>query len=111
MSEDNENISGYVFLKDIGEGNFGKVKLGINKTTGEEVAIKIMNKEKIKTQMGKTFIPEIEISKQFNHQNVIHVYKILEDDTNYYIIMEYCSKEKIIQRRSIYIFLSINKWC
>ena len=95
MSEDNENISGYVFLKDIGEGNFGKVKLGINKTTGEEVAIKIMNKEKIKTQMGKTFIPEIEISKQFNHQNVIHVYKILEDDTNYYIIMEYCSKGEL----------------
>ena len=95
MSTSEESIDDYILLKDIGEGNFGKVKLGIKKKTGEKYAIKIMNKEKIKTQMGKTFIPEIEISKKFVHKNVIHVYSILEDCSNYYIIMEYCSKGEL----------------
>ena len=90
-----EDISNYSFIKNIGEGNFGKVKLGVNKKTGENYAIKIMSKERIKTQIGKKLIPEIEISKIFNHRNVIHVYKILEDESNYYIIMEYCSKGEL----------------
>ena len=90
-----EDISNYSFIKNIGEGNFGKVKLGINKKTGENYAIKIMSKEKIKAQIGKKIIPEIEISKIFNHKNVIRVYKILEDELNYYIIMEYCSKGEL----------------
>ena len=90
-----DDISNYSFIKNIGEGNFGKVKLGINKKTGENYAIKIMSKEKIKTQIGKKIIPEIEIARVFNHKNVIRVYKILEDELNYYIIMEYCSKGEL----------------
>ena len=95
MSTNEESIDDYILLKDIGEGNFGKVKLGIKKKTGEKYAIKIMNKEKIQKQMGKTLIPEIEISKKFIHKNVIRVYSILEDCSNYYIIMEYCSKGEL----------------
>ena len=95
MSDYYEKISDYIFVKDIGEGNFGKVKFAVRKKTGEEFAIKIMNKEKIRQQIGKTIIPEIEISKKFNHKNVIHVYSILEDINNYYIIMEYCSKGEL----------------
>ena len=90
-----EKISDYMFIKDIGEGNFGKVKLAIKKETGEQFAIKIMNKEKIRNQMGRLLIPEIEISKKFNHKNVIRVYSIIEDDINYYIVMEYCSKGEL----------------
>ena len=33
MSEDYTQIKNYTFEKDIGEGNFGKVKLGIFKPT------------------------------------------------------------------------------
>ena len=95
MSKLVEKISDFTFIKDIGEGNFGKVKLGVSKKTGDNYAIKIMNKEKIRNQMGKILIPEIEISKKFNHKNVIRVYSILEDEKNYYIIMEYCSKGEL----------------
>ena len=52
MSKNNYlDIKNYTFQKDIGEGNFGKVKLGIFKPTGEEFAIKILNKNKIKIKM------------------------------------------------------------
>ena len=46
MSDDYCEINNYILKENIGEGNFGKVKLGVYKPTGEEFAIKIMNKKK-----------------------------------------------------------------
>ena len=90
MSDSYSNINNYIFKKDIGEGTFGKVKLGIFNPTGEEFAIKILNKEKIKITMKNSIFKENQIITRFNHINVIYVYRILEDDKNFYIIMEYC---------------------
>ena len=84
-------LKDYVFIKDIGEGNFGKVKLSKLISTNEMFAIKILNKEKLKAQTKTSSINEIEILSKLNHPNIIHVEKILEDEINYYIIMEYCS--------------------
>ena len=50
---DYSNIANYILKEDIGEGNFGKVKLGIFKQTGEEFAIKILNKKKDKNKNEK----------------------------------------------------------
>ena len=90
MSQDYLEIKNYSFKKDIGEGNFGKVKLGIFKPTGEEFAIKILNKNKIKIKMKNSIFKENEIITRFNHINVVYVFQILEDSQNFYIIMEYC---------------------
>ena len=90
MSQDYLEIKNYSFKKDIGEGNFGKVKLGIFKPTGEEFAIKILNKSKIKIKMKNSIFKENEIITRFNHINVVYVFQILEDSQNFYIIMEYC---------------------
>ncbi len=42
-----KKIGYYLIGKTIGEGTFGKVKLGTHTLTGERVAIKILVKEKI----------------------------------------------------------------
>ena len=88
-------ITDYILKQDIGEGNFGKVKLAKLKSTKEKFAIKILDKEKLKTQTKSTLFNEIEIISKLNHKNVIHVEKILEDAKNYYIIMEYCEKGEL----------------
>ena len=96
MTDENPVIlSDYNLIKDIGEGNFGKVKLAKLKSTKEKFAIKILDKEKLKTQTKSTLFNEIEIISKLNHKNVIHVEKILEDSKNYYIIMEYCEKGEL----------------
>ena len=83
-------IDNYIFKNDIGEGNFGKVKLCIFKKTGEKFAVKIMNKNQIKLKMKNKIFQENKIITKFNHLNVISVFEIIEDFSNYYIIMEYC---------------------
>ena len=76
--------------KEIGEGNFGKVKLAEFKPTGEEFAIKILNKKKIQKKMKSEMLRENEIITKLNHINIVFVYKIIETPEDYYIVMEYC---------------------
>ena len=77
MMEDHPQIlKDYIFVKDIGEGNFGKVKLSILRATNEQYAIKILNKEKLKTQTKSSSFNEIEIISKLKHPNIIHVEKI-----------------------------------
>ena len=96
MTDENPVIlNDYTLIKDIGEGNFGKVKLAKLKSTKEKFAIKILDKEKLKTQTKSTLFNEIEIISRLDHKNIIHVEKILEDQKNFYIIMEYCEKGEL----------------
>ena len=88
-------IKNYILKEDIGEGNFGKVKLGISKTTNEEFAIKIINKDQIKIKMKNKIFRENEVITKFNHINVIFVFEIIEDPENYYIVMEYCKRGEL----------------
>ena len=88
-------ISNYELKNDIGEGNFGKVKLGVFKKTGEEFAIKIINKDKIKKKMKNILFKENEIITKFNHINVVYVFQIIEEENNIYIVMEYCNKGEL----------------
>jgi len=55
------------------------------------VAIKILDKEKLKTKEDSIRIQrEIKILSIMDHPNIIKTYKITETAKNYYIIMEYC---------------------
>jgi len=95
LKEDDLDINDFIFKEDIGEGNFGKVKFCIFKKTGEEFAIKIINKKKIKDKMKNSFFKENEIATKFNHINVIYVFRIFEDKENFYLVMEYCQKGEL----------------
>ena len=95
LKNDNLDIKDFILKDDIGEGNFGKVKSCVYKPTGEEYAIKILNKEAIKNKMKNTFFKENEIATKFNHINVIYVFEIFEDNENCYLVMEYCKKGEL----------------
>ena len=86
------SLEKYNFIKTIGEGTFGKVKLAIHKLTEEQVAIKILEKKKIKNPKDYERIKkEIKYMEMLNHPNIVKIYEIIEDDNNYYIVMEYVS--------------------
>ena len=78
--------------KSIGEGTFGKVKLGYQITTGEKVAVKILEKSKITDIADVERVSrEIHILKIVRHPHVVHLYEIIETPKKLYLIMEYAS--------------------
>ena len=86
----------YLIKQTIGEGTFSKVKLGIDMFTGQKVAIKILDKLKIIEEVGlERVLREIKISSELNHPNIIKIYKILEDDKYYLVVMEYCEEGEL----------------
>jgi len=65
-------IGHYVLGKALGEGTFGKVKLGTHILTGEKVAVKVLEKSRIKDKKDVERISrEIKILKQLHHPNVV----------------------------------------
>jgi 5'-AMP-activated protein kinase catalytic alpha subunit len=62
----------------LGKGTFGKVKLGIHALTGEKVAIKILEKDKIVDVADVERVSrEIHILKLIRHPNIIQLYEII----------------------------------
>lgn len=87
-----KSIGHYILGKTIGEGTFGKVKLGTHILTGEKVAVKILEKERIVDVADVERVArEIHILKLLQHPHVIQLYEIIETPRQLYLIMEYCS--------------------
>lgn len=84
-------IGRYVLGKTIGEGTFGKVKLGTHVATGEPVAIKILERHKIQEWAAVERVArELHILRKFDHPHIIKLYEIIETPNALYLIMEYC---------------------
>ena len=91
-------IGNYQIEKTIGEGTFGKVKLGIHIPTEEKVAIKILEKDKIQDREDLERISrEINFLKKLNHPNIIKIYDIIENSKNFYIIMELANNGELFK--------------
>ena len=74
----------------LGEGNFSTVKLATHSLTGEQVAIKILEKTRIAKKEDKDRINrEILIMKKVNHYNIARLYQIVENKFTIYLIQEY----------------------
>ncbi|CAF1066637.1 unnamed protein product [Brachionus calyciflorus] len=68
--------SRFDFVKVLGKGTYGKVKLANDKRTGKQVAIKIIHKNRIENKQDLARVRrEIEFMSRLNHP---HIVKILE---------------------------------
>uniref|UniRef100_A0A914E2X9 non-specific serine/threonine protein kinase n=1 Tax=Acrobeloides nanus TaxID=290746 RepID=A0A914E2X9_9BILA len=85
-------IGHYVLKETLGVGTFGKVKVGIHEATGYKVAVKILNRQKIKTLdvVGK-IRREIQNLSLFRHPHIIKLYQVISTPTDIFMIMEYVS--------------------
>ena len=85
----------YILGKCVGSGAFGTVHLAVHRTTGEEVAVKILSKTRAKQSREKTISKlqrEVEVLQQLSPcANVVKLLNKYEDDSFAYLVMEYCS--------------------
>jgi 5'-AMP-activated protein kinase catalytic alpha subunit len=99
-------VGNYKIGKDLGKGTFGKVKVGTHMMTGEKVAIKVLEKEKIiDVNDVERVAREIHILRIVRHPVVVQLYEILETTKEIYLIMEYARGgelfEYIVSRKRV----------
>ncbi|XP_038894385.1 CBL-interacting serine/threonine-protein kinase 23-like isoform X2 [Benincasa hispida] len=96
-------VGKYELGRTLGEGNFAKVKFARNSETGENVAIKILDKEKVlKHKMISQIKREISTMKLIRHPNVIRMFEVMASKSKIYIVLEFVTGgelfDKIVSR-------------
>ncbi|KAI9121406.1 hypothetical protein K1719_008439 [Acacia pycnantha] len=83
-------LPNYKLGKTLGIGAFGKVKIAEHVLTRHKVAIKILNKRKVKNmEMEEKVRREIKILRLFMHPHIIRLYEVIETPTDIFVVMEY----------------------
>ncbi|WLF80821.1 Protein kinase [Lodderomyces elongisporus] len=95
-------IGKYQVLKTLGEGSFGKVKLAQHLTTGQRVALKIINRKTLaKSDMQGRVEREISYLRLLRHPHIIKLYDVIKSKDDIIMVIEFAGKELfdyIVQR-------------
>ncbi|PRP76753.1 putative 5-amp-activated protein kinase [Planoprotostelium fungivorum] len=94
----NENCVGeYEIGEVLGEGSFAKIRLGTHKTTGEKVALKFIQHEKIAGTLGmEHFRRETQIMSKLSHPNIVKLFETIEESTFTCLVLEYVQGKDLL---------------
>ncbi|KAI1703545.1 protein kinase domain-containing protein [Ditylenchus destructor] len=84
-----KRIGFYRLGKELGAGNFSKVKLGVHVLTKEKVAVKMMEKTKMDQKAQRLLLREIDNMELMHHPNIIRLFEAVETLSKIYLVMEY----------------------
>ncbi|TFY69360.1 hypothetical protein EVJ58_g468 [Rhodofomes roseus] len=79
-------VGNYTLGKVIGEGTYGKVRLGVHRLTGTRVAIK-----QIPKAMSASLTREIHHHRQLHHPHITQLYEVIATESNIWLVTELCS--------------------
>lgn len=96
----------YLLVRKIGEGGMADVYLAMDTVLNREVALKILRGDLSSDPVALLrFQREANAASNINHDNVVGIYDVGEDQNNHYIVMEYIRgktlKQLIIQRGAL----------
>jgi serine/threonine protein kinase len=77
----------YHILGEVGQGQFGKVFCGCDRTTGQLFALKRLDHHRFPTH---SFLKELAILVRLNHLNIVSFHGIEYRHSGRYIVMDYC---------------------
>ncbi|XP_037058463.1 maternal embryonic leucine zipper kinase isoform X2 [Peromyscus leucopus] len=87
MKDYDELLKYYELYETIGTGGFAKVKLACHILTGEMVAIKIMDKNALGSDLPRVKT-EIDALKNLRHQHICQLYHVLETKNKIFMVLE-----------------------
>ncbi|OHT03607.1 CAMK family protein kinase [Tritrichomonas foetus] len=91
------SVGPYIITRILGEGTTGKVKLGYNKDTNQQVAIKIIPKSSFEQNknLKNKVQREIALMRIVKHPNILQLIDVLESQRHLYIILEYAENGEL----------------
>lgn len=90
-------VGNFFFERNIGSGAFASVWRAHHMQTKSTVAIKVINKSTINTQVARTRLQrEIALLKQMDHPFVAELFQVIEDGLCYYLVMEYVENGNLL---------------
>ena len=90
------------FIETLGHGAFGTVIHVLDLTTNQDIAVKVINKDRTRHSYIDKLKEEISILRILNHPNIVKFYGYLETNNQLLIKMEYIkygSLKKWIQKQ------------
>ena len=90
-------VDNYVLQRIIGKGQFGEVYKGYHKKTLKDVAIKAVNRKKLKGKFYELLENEIKVLRCCENINIIKLYDIKKTSNNIYLMLEYCNEGDLMQ--------------
>ncbi|MCM8804381.1 MAG: serine/threonine protein kinase [Candidatus Omnitrophica bacterium] len=86
-------IKGYVLKEMIGAGGFSTVykaeTIDPLPLYNSVIAVKVLHQRRLERQQIKQFIKEGKIAKSLEHPNIVKVFDVIQQDGNFFILMEY----------------------
>ncbi|GAA5525413.1 serine/threonine-protein kinase PknD [Microbulbifer aestuariivivens] len=79
----------YEVRQQIGAGGMGAVYRALDKTTGKEIALKVLLPALLQNENARErFLDEARISQQLSHPNIVNVYDVQQDGDFFFLTME-----------------------
>lgn len=110
-------VDNYVLERIIGKGQFGEVYKGYNKVNNLDVAVKAINRLKLKGKYYELLENEIKVLRSCENPNIIRLYDIKKTNNNIYLMLEFCNegdlmqylkaKKKLVEEEAVEIFVQI----
>ncbi|KAI1824298.1 protein kinase SNF1 [Xylaria intraflava] len=93
-SKAEQRFGAYNVLTTLGEGSFGKVKLAVHRSTNQQVALKIIARNKlISRDMVGRVEREIEYLQLLRHPHIIKLYSVIKTQNEIIMVLEYAGGE------------------
>ena len=106
--------SKYELKEVLGQGSFAKVKRAIEKSSGNSVAIKIIDKD-IMAENRKNITTEITILNSISHPNIVKLHHTFENKRRIYLILDFIAGgdlfDMIVEREHLSEFESSRIMC
>ena len=102
-----KTVGDYKLLKFLGKGTYGETYLAQKGDDPKLYAVKILDKKRMDSPAMKKYLEgEISILKELDNPYIVKFYEKFNDETNYYLIIEYCNggtlSENLVKYINIY---------
>lgn len=94
-------VGAYKFIKDIGRGNFSKVKLATHQLTRDNVAVKIVDRARLDARAQRMLSSEVLTLESMHHPNVLRLFEVIEMWNRVYLVTEFVAGGELYNKISL----------